>query len=252
MVKEKVEELPVSEKELEALLVKDLSVIDPSLVFLGRQIETDSGFLDMLALDKEEKSLVLLELKVKQDDEQLFQAIRYYDWVKSRIELIRRSYRKEIDVNTDPWVILVAPSFSEDLKKVARYVSMPLNLCEYTVLKLPNGDKYVYCKDIDYGEPYEPKQIPTIDGHLNYITDENVRSILSSALSAFRENGIEVQPRKRKINLLSGADRIGTIRCRRTFFKIKSSLRGEESDYSYIYNQKDWDAFYKKEVEPYV
>ena len=251
--KEKVKEIQVSEKELEALLIKDLSVIDPKLRFLGRQIETDSGFLDVLAFYEEDNGLVLIELKVKEDDGQLFQVVRYYDWVKSRIELIRRSYKKEIDVNVDPWVILVAPSFSENLKKVARYINIDfLNLYEYSVLELPNGDKYVFCKEIDYGEPYEPKEIPTIEAHLNYITNENIRLICSNALSTLKDNGIEVQPKRRKMNLLIDAKIIGKIRCRRQFFKIASSLRGEWIDYHYIYTHKDWDSFFKKEIKPFI
>jgi len=251
--KQKIKEIQVSEKQLEALLIKDLSVIDPKLRFLGRQIETDSGFLDVLALHEEDNGLALIELKVKEDDGQLFQAVRYYDWVKSRIELIRRSYNKEIDIHVDPWIILVAPSFSENLKKVARYISVDyLSLYEYSVLQLSNGDKWVFCKDIDYGEPYEPREIPTIDGHLNYITNQKVRSICSDALSTLKKSGIEVQPKRGKINLLLGSKIIGKVRCRKQFFKIASVLTGEWSDYHYIYTKKDWRSFFKKEIKPFI
>jgi len=251
--KQRVEEIEVTEKKLEALLVKDLSVIDPKLSFLGRQIETDSGFLDVLAFHEEDNGLALMELKVKEDDGQLFQAIRYYDWVKSRIELIGRSYGKEIDVDVDPWVILVAPSFSENLRKVARYIDIDyLSLFEYSVLQLSDGYKYVYCKDVDYGEPYEPKKIPTIEGKLSYITDENVKSIFLNALSTLKDNGIEVQPRRRRISLLHDSKVIGKIRCRRQFFKIASSFRGEWSDYYNIYTREDWNSFLKKEIKPFI
>lgn len=248
----KVREVEVSEKELEALLVKDLSVIDSGLKYLGRQIATDSGVLDVLAFYEEDKSLAIIELKVREDDGQLFQAVGYYDWVKSRIDLIRRSYKKDIDVDIDPWVILVAPNFSENLKKATRYVDIPLNLVQYWVLDLPNGERYVHCEDVDYGEPYEPKRIPTIEGHVNYIIDEDARTVCANALSTLKEIGIEVQPRKRRLTLLRSADVVAAIRCRRQFFKIKSSLSGDWTDYKNIYTQKDWDLFFKKEIEPFV
>ena len=207
----------------------------------------------MLAFHEEDNGLALIELKIKEDDRQLFQAIRYYDWVKSRIELIRRSYKKDVDVSVDPWVILVAPSFSENLKKVARYISVDfLSLYEYSVLQLANGNKYVFCKDVDYGEPYEPKEIPTVEGHLNYIINEKIRSICSNVLSTLKDYDIEAQPKRGKINLLLGSKIIGKIRCRRQFFKVASSLTGQWSDYCNVYTKKDWNSFFKKEMKPFI
>jgi len=66
------------EKELESLLVDDLDELEEGMRFLGRQIATDSGSLDILAVDKE-GMLVVIELKVRERDEQLFQGIRYFD-----------------------------------------------------------------------------------------------------------------------------------------------------------------------------
>lgn len=250
--KGKVREIQVKEKELEALLIKDLSVINGELKFLGRQIETDSGILDILAYYQKDKSVALIELKVEEDDGQLFQVIRYYDWVKSRIELIRRSYRKDIDTSIDPWVILVAPSFSEELKKVARYVCADLSLFAYSVLELPDGDNYVFCKDIDYGEPNEPIEIPTIQNHLDYITDENAKLTCSTAVSVLQNNGIEVQPRRRSMTLLSGSKIIGRIKCRRGFFNVKLFLEEGQDKYHRINTQEEWDTFVKKQIKPFI
>lgn len=250
--KPRVKEVQVSEKELEALLIKDLSVIDPNLEFLSRQIETDSGFLDVLAFDKEEKSIVVVELKVKEDDGQLFQAVRYYDWVRSRIELIRRLYKKDIDLSSDDWLILIAPRFSENLKKVARYVTLAVNLFEFTVLELPDGEKHVICKDIDYGEPYEPREIPTIQGHLDYITDKNVKGICSDAIEALENKNIEVQPKRRRLNLVINSNIVGRIRVRRNFFGIRTGFKGNWTEYYNVYTRKDWDSFFKKKIEPFI
>lgn len=253
MKKEKVKKIKVTERELEALLVEDLSAIDPKLKFLGHQIETDSGFLDILAVDEEDDGLALIELKVKEDDGPLFQTIRYYDWVKSRAELISRSYREQarIDVKVDPLVVLVAPSFSENLQKVTRYIDAPIRLYEYSALKLPDGDKYIICKEIDYGEPYEQKELPSTEGHLNYVTDEKVRLVCSRALSILATNHIRVEPRKRFLNLVVGAEIIGRIRFGRDFFRVISYL-GEESSYHYVYTQKNWDSFFRKEIKPFI
>jgi hypothetical protein len=83
-------------------------------------------------------------------------------------------------------LILIAPTFSEDLKKVARYTNPALSLYEYSVLELPDGERCVVCKDVDYGEPYEPREIPTVESHLNYITDQNVKQIFSEAIQSLK------------------------------------------------------------------
>lgn len=214
-IKEQILRIKVKEKELEDLLINDLEELEEDLKYLGRQIMTDSGSLDILALDRE-KRLVIIELKVKKDDDQLFQSIRYFDWIKSRIEWISRSYIKEgyqIDVKKDPWIFLVAPSYSDNLKKVARYVDPDLTLYEYDVIKV-NDRKKVLCREINYGDPYEPVEIPTIQGHLNYIIKDDVRDILEKKLEELRSNHIELQPFPRRITLRYKGKIIGRIRCK--------------------------------------
>jgi hypothetical protein len=250
--KPRIKEIQASEKEVESLLIKDLAVIDPNLEYLGRQIETDSGFLDILAFDREQKSIAIIELKVKEDDGQLFQGIRYYDWVRSRRELIKRSYKKDIDTNADDWLILLAPSFSEGLKKVARYTNPTLSLFEYSVLELPDGERHVICKDVDYGEPYEPREIPTIEGHLNYITNKNVKIACSEAIDSLKNINIEVQPKRGMLSLLLDSDIVGRIRCRRNFFKIRTAFKGKWTDYYNIYTRKDWNSFFRKKIKPFI
>lgn len=129
---------------------------------------------------------------------------------------------------------------------------MTLNLYEYTVIQCSAKQKYVICKDIDYGEPYESEELPTLQNHMDYISDENVKVILTKGLSQLKDHEINIQVRKRFINLLKNGNRIGKIRRRKKCFKIKSSLKGEESDYYYIYTENDWNIFLEKEITPYL
>jgi RecB family endonuclease NucS len=77
----KIERVDVSEKELEDLLVENPDAIEKGMKILGRQIQTDSGPLDILAVD-EDGVLTLIELKNEVDDGQLDQGLRYYDWAR--------------------------------------------------------------------------------------------------------------------------------------------------------------------------
>jgi len=226
------------EKELESLLIDDLGELEEGLRFLGRQIATDSGALDILAVDKD-GLLVVIELKVNERDDQLFQGIRYFDWVKSRIEWISRSFQKEYDfkinVMKDPWLFLVAPSFSDNLKKVSRYVELNLMLFEYDVIQI--GDKKkVLCRETDYGEPYEPEEVPTVQGHQDYIEDPEIKTVFEKAIEDIKSKGIKVEPKKRRITLRHKGKIIGRIWCRKTWFfirpvfddKIRHAIRSED------------------------
>ncbi len=50
------------ESRLEEWLVRDISVLDPGLLLIGRQVATDGGPLDLLCLN-ERGDLVIVELK---------------------------------------------------------------------------------------------------------------------------------------------------------------------------------------------
>ena len=61
----------VSEKQLEALLMSDIQVIEEGMFVLGNQIDTRSvGELDVLAVD-ENGILNVIELKINENDSQL-------------------------------------------------------------------------------------------------------------------------------------------------------------------------------------
>lgn len=220
----KAERIDVSETDLETILINDLDEISEGMKFLGRQIDTDTGTLDILAVDSD-GMLTILELKIKQDDEQLFQGVRYYDWIKSRIEWIRRSYEKEydyiIDVSKDPWLILVAPSFSENLMKVTRYIDLSVNLFTYAVLQIGDSQKII-CNDIDYGEPYEVVSPPTLVGHVNWISDNNIQKLLRTSIERFKELKMEVRPKRRRISLFYHGKRISRIKCNKKSLNIKN------------------------------
>jgi len=106
----------LSEIQLEALLMSDIEVIEEGMVVLGNQIDTRSvGELDVLTV-AEDGELNVIELKIKETDSQLFQGLRYLDWINNNISLISKVYTKEKQVKINealfPRLVLIAPSFS--------------------------------------------------------------------------------------------------------------------------------------------
>jgi len=91
---EKVEFSPMeTESKLEQLLEQDLSLIDPGLLLVGRQVPTAYGkFVDLLAIDAE-GHLVIIELKRgRTPREVVAQAIDYASWVETL------AYQEVVDI----------------------------------------------------------------------------------------------------------------------------------------------------------
>ena len=74
--------LLLDESELEDLLCRDLSIVDPGWLLIGRQVRTSFGkYIDLLALDQEGR-VVVLELKRDQTPrEAVAQLLDYGSWV---------------------------------------------------------------------------------------------------------------------------------------------------------------------------
>jgi len=141
----------------------------------------------------------------------------------------------------------VAPSFSDNLKKVARYVDLGLTLFEYDIIQV--GDqKKVLCREVDYGEPYEPTEVPTIQGHLDYIEDPKVNAVFEKAIEDIKSKGVKVEPKKRRITLRYKGDIIGRIRCRKTLFYIRTIFDDEVRHN--ISSEDEWKDFKENLLYP--
>jgi hypothetical protein len=127
------------EAELEDLIIKKyLKNVEDGLKLLRNQIRTDSGPLDVLCVD-EEGVLTIIELKIVEEDEALVQSLRYLDWVdknRDRIKDWSISKNLTIDDSKQPRIMLIAPSFSETIKRVIKYVDVNITLFEYICVEI--------------------------------------------------------------------------------------------------------------------
>ncbi len=141
-----------SELQLESLLADDISVVDPGLLLIGRQVQTAYGkLIDLLAIDSEGQ-LVVLELKRDRTPREIVaQLLDYGSWVRdleaNQIEDIfdqfsRKHYpdatasplskvfcnRFEVDefpevLNTSHKLVLVASELDESSERIIRYLA---------------------------------------------------------------------------------------------------------------------------------
>lgn len=71
------------EKQLEDIIVKDISVLGPRMMVIGRQVGTDTGkYIDVLAIDSD-GNLIVVELKRSRTPREVVaQVLEYAEWVR--------------------------------------------------------------------------------------------------------------------------------------------------------------------------
>ncbi len=104
------------EERLEDWLASDISVLDPNLLVIGRQVDTDfGGTIDLLCLDSAGDTVVVEFLKGKTPREVTAQALDYASWVKDlsveRLAGIADDYFR----SPDSLVAQFQNNFGEDL-----------------------------------------------------------------------------------------------------------------------------------------
>ena len=172
--------VPQSEKELQTLIQKELDAIEEGLELLQHEYPSGRGILDFLCADSGGR-LVIIEVKLHEDENVLFQALRYFSDIDKNRYLIATLFSdKQINLEESPRVILVAEKFSEDLKRLSTLVVPEVELLEYSTVIVPDGDKAIVYHPVSLPTvdrlPAEPK---TIEKLIEYLRDENLKPLLT-------------------------------------------------------------------------
>jgi len=214
-----------SEQELEYLLKKNPEQIEKGLKVVANQVITPKGRIDLLCVD-EEGVLTVVELKLDQDDDHLKQAINYFDWVLENMDWIISAYSKfKISDEYRPKVILVAKSFTESVITGAKYFaeSFDIKLYQYKALKI-NEEKFIICSEVPVPKiPEVPEKPKSIEDHLNYIKNDNVRKVFNQTIEIINslDEDIEAVPLKWGISFKYKGRNFVSIYPRRETFVIE-------------------------------
>ncbi|MBU4428950.1 MAG: hypothetical protein KKE37_06300, partial [Verrucomicrobia bacterium] len=177
----------ISEQQFEELVRRRSDKIEKELVYMDHQKSTTGGRLDVLMVDSG-KSLVVVELKVKQDDGMLFQGLDYYDYVSTRAEAFARLYKHHsVDATKQPRLFLIAPSFSQTLVNRCKWLSIRPSLFTYVCLKI-EGEEEIIPAFSEQEIPSAPDviEITHLSDHMNYITDAAVRTRVEALLEEIK------------------------------------------------------------------
>ncbi len=149
-----------AEKKLESILDKDISIIDPGLMVIGRQVITSFGkYIDLLAIDSE-GHLAILELKRdKTPRDVVAQTLDYASWVQGltyeNIIKIYATYDTTQDfetafeetfgtpppetLNEDHRLLIVAAELDNHTERIVNYLSsnygVPINAVFFQYFK---------------------------------------------------------------------------------------------------------------------
>ena len=184
----------IEERELEAELKSNPGLLEPGMTFLDHQVPTGRGFIDLLCADKDGTPSII-ELKIQEDDGMLTQALDYVDWTNENIDRLVERYSKL--ANEEARVVLVAPSFSERLRRSSKYVSPSIELVEFEYLQTEKGEKGLRIRRVDVGQIITALTPSTIEDELgifrNSTVNEHARKIVAMIQSLDPTN-IELKP----------------------------------------------------------
>jgi Holliday junction resolvase-like predicted endonuclease len=251
----KIRPIEIGERdELEPMIVANPDVVEEGLKVISRQLQTDTGPLDILGVDSEGK-LVIIELKNEPSESHLDQGLRYYDWCRQNLAWMASAYRDHrIDAKSTPRLLLIAPSFTENVKRISKYVNVDLGLFEYHAVEDDKGERGLICTGLDFGQPVDPPDIPTIDEKLRYFTDEEVRDLFKSVLSELQAAKLEVRPvGGLNVTVWCKGKRFAWMAPRKRFFVIDVlSPGGTWTGLQSIKDRKAWEEVRDSRVKPYV
>lgn len=186
------------ERELEYILKSDTQQIEKGLKLIGGQIKTPKGILDLLCIDSD-NTLTIMELKVAPDENQLQQAINYFDWVLENIYWVKDAYKLEI-ADRIPRIILIAPDFTDNVITEAKYLNeyTPITLLTYKCVRV--GDKKeIVCNEVQIPKISEIEEKPKeIKDHYQFITNLNVRDVLKKTQETVSNWSSEITPHPKK------------------------------------------------------
>lgn len=219
------------ESEFESILTKNPNIIEEGLKIIDTQVVASRGPLDILGVDSG-NVLVVIELKIVESDEMLWQALDYYDWVFRNIDSIKRMYQDyEIDYSQEPRLMLIASSFSDAIKRRAIYLEPPVELLEYKYLQA-DDKKGILLSPVSL--PTSPvDEIPeghkSVEDHVEYITDKQSRELCRDVIERIKNigNNIQVLSRKPHISFYIKGSKFAHLSTRREYFWIGTHINEE-------------------------
>ena len=176
------------EVEMQTLISKQLPQIEKGLALINQKVKIGGEKeIDILALDSDE-ILTIIELKVDSDENQLIQALGYFDWAFQNIDWMKNAYSVKIADNT-PRIILIAKEFSQKILLLAKYLKEQIDIKLFTYKTyLIENKKVVFFSDFPISSAPEIIEKPKeINEHLEYIKEPKIKTLAKNTIEKIEQ-----------------------------------------------------------------
>lgn len=218
---------PKNEKELHSIIEKELDALEEGLVLLKYELGLEKGIPDFLCVDSG-GGLVIIEVKLKEDENILFQALRYYNEIdRDRYAIAKLFSDNKIDPKQDPLIILIAERFSDDIRRLSTLVIPDVELYEYTVLRGQNGEEGICYHWVSLHEPPPlPPKPKTICELRNRMTNEPLKPVFDKLIEEIKSigKGIEEYAAQKYVGFKYKGKVIANIEPQRKSFYIFATV----------------------------
>jgi predicted transport protein len=222
---------PKSEKELHSIIEKELDALEEGLVLLKYELGLEKGIPDFLCVDSG-GGLVIIEVKLKEDENILFQALRYYNEIdRDRYAIAKLFSDNKIDPKQDPLIILIAERFSDDIRRLSTLVIPDVELYEYTVLRGQKSEEEGICYHW-VSLPPPPSSLepgPSIRELRNRMTNESLKPVFDKLIEEIKsiDKGIEEYAAQKYVGFKYRGRGIAYIEPQRKSFYIFANVLDE-------------------------
>ena len=186
--------MPQSEAELHMIIKSDLDALEEGLEVLKHEYPSGKGIVDFLCIDSGGR-LVIIEVKLNEDENILFQSLRYFsDIDKDRYLITNFFSKKKINPEESPRIILIAKRFSEDIRRLSTLVVPEVELFEYTSVNLPNNEKGIIYHSVSLPVGSKsPAKPTTIEELINYVTEDSIKPIIEKLRNTIKNLGENIE-----------------------------------------------------------
>ena len=232
--------MPDSEKELHGIIENNLESLEKGLSLLEREKGLPNGIPDFLCVDSG-KRIVIIEVKLHQDENILFQALRYYNDVdKNRYVLASVFRENKIDPSQHPRVILIAEDFSNDTKNLTTLVIPEVELIIYQAVKLGDDEGIVFIPIITPKiEESVIAESPRIENIYEYLQNKSLHAVIDKTRERIKDvnNDIEEYPTYSYIGFKYKGRLIAIIRAQRQSFDLSYANSDDKGFIEFSYQR---------------